>query len=220
MGCPAGAAIRGDARGDGSGKKVLRRKAKRARLLRPRNHSSFPRKNGAFRYAFFVNLGSARESLTARESSRGGDVENMSKTCLQKTGFPGALTCGKYAEKIGQKTGGFGQTPDRITGDELAKTGQKLISEKGQGGGKSFQQPRRRPSDSLTEISAKFRRGTDIFRKADVNALHITAANHAADGQPRARSAAKRGGKCTIWAREQSKQAAGICQGNKKRGCA
>ena len=33
-------------------------------------------------------------------------------------------------------------------------------------GGESIQQPRRRPSGSRTEISAKFRRGTDIFRKS------------------------------------------------------
>ena len=33
-------------------------------------------------------------------------------------------------------------------------------------GGESIQQPRRRPSGSRTEISAKFRRGPDIFRKS------------------------------------------------------
>lgn len=58
----------------------------------------------------------------------------------------------------------------------------------------------------------KFPRNSDgeqIFsEKANCHVLHVTAANHAADGQHRARSAAKRWGKCTIWAREQSKQAA------------
>jgi len=90
---------------------------------------------------------------------------------------------------------------------------------RGQGGGKSFQQPRRRPSDSLTEISAKFGAGICFFSKRQprgrqaggrrlldvLDVLQPSAGNHAAAGRPRARSATTGGRICRPGALELSK---------------
>lgn len=87
---------------------------------------------------------------------------------------------------------------------------------RGQGGGKSFQQPRRRPSDSLTEISANLGEGICFFKTAaegqagrhllDVlDVLQSSAAYHAAAGRPRARSATTGGRMCRPGALEPSK---------------
>jgi len=58
-----------------------------------------------------------------------------------KNGVSGGADIRKMYGKDRAKNRGFrtnpGQTPDRITGDELAKIGQKLIQKKGQGRGKS-----------------------------------------------------------------------------------
>ena len=50
---------------------------------------------------------------------------------------------------------------------------------RGQGGGKSFQQPRRRPSDSLTEISANFGAGICFFQNGSRGAGGAASAGRA-----------------------------------------